>query len=150
MRAINLIVVHCAATKPSMDIGAAEIRAWHTDPKRPGGAWADIGYHYVIRRNGRLEHGRPVEIAGAHAAGYNARSVGICLVGGLDAQGKPADEFEPIQKETMRNVIEWLRERYPKTRIVGHRDLPDVKKACPSFDVARWCRSVGINPEMPT
>jgi N-acetylmuramoyl-L-alanine amidase len=144
MRPINLIVVHCAATRPSQDVGVAEIRAWH---KQRG--WSDIGYHYVIRRSGQLEHGRPLEVVGAHAVGHNARSVGVCLVGGLNEQGQPSDEYAPEQLEVLRNVLEWLREHYPATRIVGHRDLPNVAKACPSFDVAAWCRSVGINPELP-
>ena len=53
-RDINTVVVHCAATKPSMDIGAKEIRRWHVD----GNGWADIGYHYVIRRSGCIDSGR--------------------------------------------------------------------------------------------
>ena len=77
------IVIHCAATKPSMDIGAAEIRKWHTDPPRN---WDDIGYHYVVRRSGTIEKpmlevGRYLEIPGAHVANHNHESIGICLVG---------------------------------------------------------------------
>ena len=73
------IVIHCAATKPSMDIGAAEIRKWHTDPPRN---WDDIGYHYVVRRSGTIEKpmlevGRYLEIPGAHVANHNHESIVI-------------------------------------------------------------------------
>jgi N-acetylmuramoyl-L-alanine amidase len=140
-RRINLIVVHCAATKPDMDIGVAEIREWH----RKNG-WDDVGYHYVIRLSGVLEHGRPIEKVGAHAQGHNARSVGICLVGGLDAKGRPSNTFNRRQMETLRNVVEWLQEQYPGANVLGHRDLPGVKKACPCFDVRSWCVQHGIVP----
>jgi N-acetylmuramoyl-L-alanine amidase len=84
----DLLVVHCAATKASMDIGAKEIRRWHKDR-----GWDDIGYHYVIRRNGDVEIGRPENAVGAHVAGKNSTSVGICLVGGIDDAGKPKANF---------------------------------------------------------
>ena len=90
MRKVNLLVIHCAATKPNMDIGRDEIDSWH---KARG--WSGIGYHYVIRRDGRIESGRPVEQAGAHASGYNANSIGICLVGGINHNGKPEFQSTP-------------------------------------------------------
>lgn len=74
------IVVHCSATTPGMDIGAAEIRDWHVNEN----SWDDIGYHIVIRRDGTIEMGRQEGAQGAHAAGYNHDSFAICLVGGID------------------------------------------------------------------
>ena len=84
MRKINEVIVHCAFTPTDMDIGAAEIKMWHTEAPRN---WSDIGYHYVIRRDGTIETGRPLSISGAHARGHNANSIGICLVGGAKRDG---------------------------------------------------------------
>lgn len=133
MRMINLLVVHCSATRPALDIGAGEIRQWHLDR-----GWSDIGYHYVIRRNGGLETGRPVETAGAHAKGHNAHSAGICLVGGVDAGNDPENNFTSAQFATLRTLLVDLLRQYPQSRICGHRDLPGVRKACPCFDVLQW------------
>lgn len=156
MRNIDLLVVHCSATQASLDVGATEIRKWH---KAQG--WRDIGYHWVIRRNGNIEPGRPEDQAGAHAEGYNANSIGVCLVGGGNAQGRGEDNFEPVQKQSLQVLLGMLRERYPNTQILGHRDLsPDRNrdgvispnewiKECPSFNVRAWCAEVGIDPARP-
>jgi len=150
MREIDLIVVHCSATPPSMDIGAAEIRKWHTDPKPVGRGWSDIGYQSVIRRNGVLEHGRDMRRIGAHVHGYNTNSIGICVVGGINESGDPENNFEPPQMATLRAYLQTLLEIFPNAQLLGHRDLsPDLNhdgvieenewmKACPSFDVREW------------
>ncbi len=145
MRKINLLVVHCSATVPEQNIGIAEIRQWHEQR-----GWNDIGYHYVIRRDGTQETGRPLERAGAHAKGHNAFSIGICLVGGVDAGNHPQNNFTPTQFASLRRLLLHLQQRFPESRICGHRDLPKVRKACPSFDVTSWWtrnRSVPDNGE---
>lgn len=146
-RRTDYIVVHCSATKVSSDIGVDEIRDWHT---RKG--WSDIGYHAVIRRNGVVEFGRHFDQPGAHVAGQNYRSVGICLVGGLDERGKPEDNFSASQKNALRQLIAVLSYAYTGAEILGHRDLsPDLDgdgiisrnewvKDCPCFDVRSWLR----------
>lgn len=134
MRAINQLFVHCSATKPTQDIGAKEIREWHVK----GNGWKDIGYHFVIRRNGVVEDGRPVEQVGAHVAGHNANSIGICLVGGIDAAGKPEANFTPEQWKTMPRLLRILKAQYPKATIHGHNEF--AAKACPSFDVQKWLK----------
>lgn len=126
------LVVHCAATKPTMDIGLREIRQWHRER-----GWLDIGYHFVIRRDGKVETGRPHDVIGAHVEGHNYESLGICMAGGIDAKGKPENNFTPAQFESLRALLDKLKVDYPSAKIVGHRDL-DPKKACPSFDVASW------------
>lgn len=126
------LVVHCAATKPTMDIGLREIRQWHRER-----GWLDIGYHFVIRRDGTVETGRPHDVIGAHVEGHNYESLGICMAGGIDAKGKPENNFTPAQFESLRALLDKLKADYPSAKIVGHRDL-DPKKACPSFDVASW------------
>jgi N-acetyl-anhydromuramyl-L-alanine amidase AmpD len=132
MRAIELIVIHCSATGPEMDIGAEEIRRWH---KRRG--WSDIGYHWVIRRNGDVETGRAEHRQGAHAKDYNRNSIGVCLIGGVDDNQYPEANYTPAQWHALDAVIEDLLDRYPDALICGHRDL-GAPKACPCFDVDQW------------
>lgn len=100
--------------------------------------WSDIGYHNVIRRNGTLEHGRDLAIAGAHAKGYNQFSIGVCLVGGVDIDNNPNDNFTDEQYTTLRGYLDTMLDAFPESEVVGHRDLPNVSKACPSFDVKSW------------
>ena len=135
MRPIDMLLVHCSATGPSADIGVAEIREWH---KARG--WSDIGYHYVIRRNGTPETGRPEATVGAHAAGFNERSIGICLIGGVDADNKSKAEFNYSRRQmaALELMLTDLTRRYPKAKVIGHRDLPHVSKACPCFNVQDW------------
>lgn len=136
MRKINLIVVHCSATRATQDIGAAEIDVWH---KARG--FSGIGYHYVIRRDGEMERGRPDDQVGAHAKGYNANSLGVCLVGGIDVKGKPESNFTDAQFRSLEDLLSTFAERYPLTDVLGHRDLPWVSKSCPCFDVRAWMKS---------
>ena len=128
MRAIDLIVVHCADTPPNMDIGAREIRQWHLDK-----GWNDIGYHYVIRRSGEVEKGRADEVPGAHVYGYNARSLGICLVGGGDG----IVDYTAAQWDSLKALCMRLKQKYPKVNVSGHNDL-DSGKTCPNFNVKAW------------
>lgn len=125
----NMIVVHCAATPPDMDVGAREIDRWH----RARG-WLGIGYHYVVRRDGTLEYGRDPGDIGAHAYGYNKESVGICLIGGVDADMNAEDNFTDAQIETLKEQIEAIQSVYGgDLKVVGHNELSE--KACPSFNV---------------
>ena len=83
VRMIDSIIIHSTATPVGMDVGVEDIRAWHV---RDNG-WRDIGYHWVIRRDGTIEEGRPEIAVGAHVAGYNHNSIGVALVGGVAVTG---------------------------------------------------------------
>ncbi|MDL2267190.1 N-acetylmuramoyl-L-alanine amidase [Desulfovibrio sp. OttesenSCG-928-G15] len=144
MRTINKIIIHCSATKPTMDIGAAEIRKWHTDPKPRGNGWGDIGYHGVIRRNGVLESGRPMNIPGAHCVGQNSHSIGICMVGGINAKGKPESNFTAEQWQALERTVKDLLKKFPTATVHGHNEF--ANKACPSFDVRKWWSGVQSKP----
>lgn len=133
---VEYLAVHCAATKPSQDIGVKDIDRWHRNQ-----GYLKVGYHFVIRRNGQLEQGRPLSERGAHVEGFNHCSVGICLVGGVDEAGKPANNFTPEQLTTLHALLTQLTKAYPQAEVVGHRDFPNVKKACPSFDAKSWWAS---------
>lgn len=134
----DYLVVHCAATKASMDIGVREIRQWHVQK-----GCLDIGYHFVIRRNGTVEDGRPHGVIGAHVEGFNSRSLGICLAGGIDDKGKPQNNFTPEQFNSLRMLLTAQKRTYPQAKIVGHHDL-FAGKACPSFKVSEWLPTVGL------
>jgi|SRR3990172_535620 len=129
----KFIVVHCSATRPSVDIGEDEIRKWHIAK-----AWVDIGYNIVIRRNGVIEIGRPLDYRGAHVEGYNDSSIGICLIGGLDDAGKSAPSFTDAQWESLKLALRFCKRVWPNADILGHRDFPGVAKDCPCFDVEPW------------
>lgn len=104
---------------------------WH----RAQGFTRGIGYHYVVRRDGTIESGRPEEVIGAHCKNHNRHSLGICYEGGLDANGKPADTRTPEQKASLHHLLAELKRSYPNALILGHHDL-DPQKACPCFDAA--------------
>lgn len=142
--ATDWLVVHCSATRPSQDIGAEEIRRYHTAPRPHGNGWDDIGYHIVIRRDGRMEPGRALHLIGAHVAHHNHNSIGICLVGGLDEQGQPAAHFTRPQMAKLELVLTFLAAAFPGSRVRGHRDFPGVRKACPSFDAITWANARGL------
>ena len=128
-RRIDLIVIHCSATRATQRYTVDDCRRDH----RARG-FADIGYHYYITRDGVVHAGRALYQVGAHATGYNQHSIGICYEGGLDIRGRPCDTRTPEQKKTLCKLIERLREDYPEAKVVGHRDLPGVKKDCPCYN----------------
>ena len=133
MRVITLVVVHCSAVRPDQLSSAAQIDTWH----RQRGFHLGIGYHYVVRRNGEIEPGRPEWLTGAHCQNHNAHSIGVCYEGGLDIRGQPADTRTEAQKASLRQLLEDLHRRYPRALIVGHHDLNPLK-ACPCiYNVAR-------------
>ena len=130
-RVINEIIIHCTATPEGRECSVDEIRQWH---KARG--FTDIGYHYVIHLDGRIENGRDVDIAGAHCTGHNANSIGVVYVGGCAKDGKtPKDTRTEAQKSSLANLLIDLRKLYPKATIHGHRDF--ANKACPSFDATK-------------
>ncbi len=136
MREINLIVIHCSATRCNRRFPVEALEACHR------ARFGFIGYHYYVTRDGLLHLTLSEDVKGAHAKGYNAHSIGVCYEGGLDEQGRPADTRTPAQKRTLLALLRSLRADYPEARIVGHRDLPNVKKDCPCFNAQ--CEYQGV------
>ena len=130
MRKITDIILHCSATTEGRDIHADTIRNWH---KQQG--WRDIGYHYVITLSGKIERGRPIEEVGAHCAGHNFNSIGICYIGGIDKQGKAKDTRTPAQTAALHQLVKTLQEEYhiPDSNVHCHNEYS--AKACPSFSI---------------
>lgn len=150
-RDISLIVIHCSATPNGKSLHLANLDAWHAERGFRRGAVARlrfnpslraIGYHLVIGVDGSVRTGRHVDEVGAHAQGHNQNSIGLCLVG--------TDAYTIKQWTALAAEVRTLMTRYPKARLVGHRDLsPDRNgdgvimpnefvKTCPGFDVTAW------------
>lgn len=140
-RQISEINVHCSATRTTWFDGksgpekVAEIKRWHVQEN----GWRDIGYHYIIDRDGKVYKGRPVDQSGAFEPKVNANAVGVCLLGGFGST--PNDQFSlhytAEQDEALRKLIVMLRKMYPAiTKVTGHNDYSP--KACPGFRVGRW------------
>lgn len=128
MRKINKIILHCSATKEGQKFTVKDIDAWH---KQRG--FKGVGYHYVILLDGTVEPGRPESEVGAHTLGQNANSIGICYIGGLDANAKPKDTRTDAQREALIKLVKELKAKYPGATIHGHNEF--ANKACPSFNV---------------
>ena len=118
-RMVDLIVIHCSATKETLRLTPLALDRMHRQRGFNG-----CGYHYYIERDGKINSMRPSEKVGAHARGYNAHSLGICYEGGLDKNGRAADTRTERQKVSLRALVKVLRQLYPTiNRVVGHRDL---------------------------
>ena len=121
-----MLIIHCSAVRPDQQSSVAQIDSWH----RKRGFHLGVGYHYVIRRDGEIEKGRPEWLTGAHCKNHNAHSIGICYEGGLNIRGQPDDTRTEAQKASMRRLLEELHRRYPRAIIIGHHDLNPLKD-CP-------------------
>jgi len=141
MREITHIVMHCTATPATSDIGATDVHRWHLQR-----GWSGIGYHFVIRRNGKMEPGREIEKKGAHVAGFNAKSIGISLAGGVASNGQtPVDNFTEDQLIAGRDLVLDLMATYrvPTGNVMGHNEVirsitQGSPKACPVFSMERF------------
>ena len=128
MRKIDKIIIHCSATPEGRGCTVADIDRWHRER-----GFSEIGYHYVVYLDGSVHEGRDIAKTGAHCKGQNARSIGICYVGGMDAAGKqPKDTRTPQQKAALRALVAQLKQEYPGATVHGHNEF--AAKACPCFD----------------
>lgn len=150
--AMQYLVIHCTATPEGREVSAAEIRRWHTAPVSQGGrGWKQVGYTDMVHLDGRVErlvnNNEDAQVDAWEvtngAAGYNSISRHIVYVGGCDKAGKPKDTRTEAQREALKRYVEDFHARFPQVKIVGHHEL-NPGKACPSFDVEKWLRSIGI------
>lgn len=143
---VREIIVHCSATRPdwykslSLNAKRDEIRRWHTDPPPKGNGWKDIGYHWLIDRDGAVLSGRPETVIGSHVAGHNSGSIGICLIGGHgSSESDPfLRNFTAAQDVTLRQLIAGISARTRITKVSGHNQY--AAKACPGFNVPAWVK----------
>lgn len=150
-KAITAITIHCTATPRGRDVKAATISKWDT------AKFGQVSYHYVIELDGNVVQTLRHDQRGAHVGLNNTGNLGICYVGGVEADAKtPADTRTGPQRESMALLLQALRVQFPRARILGHRDWsPDANgngridrfewiKACPCFDVAELVRDLGL------
>ena len=135
-RTIKELIVHCSATPEGKDYSVDTIRQWHLQR-----GFSDIGYHYVIYRDGSIHIGRDESVIGAHCTGHNTNSIGVCYIGGCASDGKtPKDTRTTEQKQSLVKLLKELKTKYPQASIHGHRDFSS--KACPSFDATKEYSSI--------
>lgn len=135
-RYINEIIVHCSATAEGKDFTVADIKKWHL-----ARGFSDIGYHYVIYRDGSINKGRDESKIGAHCTGHNSHSIGVCYIGGCASDGKtPKDTRTAAQKVALVKLLKELRVKYPNAKIYPHYKF--ANKACPSFNAEEEYKSL--------
>ena len=133
MRPIEKIIIHNSATPEGRDVKTKEIKRWHIEER----GFSDIGYHYIIELDGKAKVGRPLWRVGAHCKGQNRKSIGICYVGGMEADmSKPKNTLNECQEQSLVTLLTMLQNQFKGATIHGHNEFS--KKACPSFDVQEW------------
>lgn len=155
LTSVDALIIHCSATPPTHDWDVVTMDRVHRQR-----GFTCVGYHFIITRDGRIQIGRPEDRMGAHCRdqGYNHRSLGICLVGGLSStpvahvpgspwNGSDAEaNFTVAQMDALDRLIDHLQDKHGDVPVKGHRNVRGVNKACPSFDVDTWLRT----KEVPT
>lgn len=152
MAQLKYLVIHCTATPEGRDVTPDDIRRWHTSPVSAGGrGWKQVGYTDLIRLDGTVErlvnnnedaNVDPWEITNG-AKDYNSISRHIVYAGGCDKSNKPKDTRTAAQERALVAYVKDFHRRFPNVRIIGHNEI--AAKACPSFDVQKWLKSIGIN-----
>lgn len=150
-RELKYLVIHCTATPEGRDVKGIEIRAWHTNPVSKGGrGWKQVGYTDLIRLDGIIERLAennedawvdPWEVTNG-AAGYNSVSRHVVYAGGCDKAMRPKDTRTPAQRMALEKYVKDFHAKHPQVRIIGHNEI--AAKACPSFDVQKWLKEIGI------
>lgn len=145
-RDITEVVVHWTETHTDKNIGSEEINKYHLDLDLDG-----IGYHYVIRRDGSLQRGRPVNIEGQHSPinNHDQRSIGIVFVGGINVpSGTPNPEnflsVQSLTRSQLNTFDHFCRSFYavfPGGQIVGHSEI-DEEEVDPGFEVTNYVENV--------
>jgi N-acetyl-anhydromuramyl-L-alanine amidase AmpD len=137
------IVIHSSNTKPRQKVNKAFIERIH---RLKGRLW--VGYHFILDRKGNIETGRSLDQVGGHAPGFDSQSIGICLAGGMDQEGNPADNFTKDQRENLLTLLTYLHTQFPQAIVVGHRDLPNATISCPQFDVKQFLQESQYVPPL--
>lgn len=144
MNRIDFLCVHCSATDATMNWTVKDIDRLHRSL-----GWKQVGYHYVITRTGEVQKGRPDTTPGAHEPRINKTSIAVCMVGGAPPRNSPEfkkglgeNNYTEAQWSSLEKLIKKLKAEHPAAEVIGHRDVPGVKKACPSFDAKAWWKSV--------
>ena len=128
MRNIKFIAVHCTATAQTATVENIQ-KYW-----REHLGWQMPGYHFIIKANGEIVRLLDIEKVSNGVKGFNSETINISYIGGVDFKNNPKDTRTPEQKANLLKLLREMKTKFPKAIIQGHRDFPNVKKACPSFD----------------
>jgi N-acetylmuramoyl-L-alanine amidase len=128
MRKINFLVVHTTATPQNTKIESIQ-NYWKNVLK-----WKNPGYHYIIESNGNVVNIHNISLVANGVANFNSNAIHISYIGGIDGVGKPVDNRTAAQKKSLLKLLKELKQKFPNAIIQGHRDFPNVKKACPCFN----------------
>lgn len=136
MRKIDYIVIHCTATPQTTTISSI-LNHWKNNL-----GWSRVGYHFIIEANGNVVQLSDIRNVTNGVAGFNRNSIHISYIGGIDSKGKPLDNRTDAQKKSLLQTIKKVRAEVVMLQrffpvIQGHKDFPNVKKACPSFDAKK-------------
>jgi hypothetical protein len=148
---IKYLVVHCTATPEGREVTKADIERWHLSPKPSGRGWSRVGYTDLIQLGGELVNLSPFNqdnIIQNHemtwgAKGINGVSRHVVYAGGCDKNMNPKDSRTIAQKEALEAYVKYMILHHPHIKVAGHYQF--AAKACPSFDVPNWLKSIGIN-----
>ena len=135
----DYVVIHCSKTSETEDIGVSELKAKFIED-----GWSDIGYHYVIRRDGTVEEGRQIDSVGGHLFGWDSVCLGICLVGGVggNKDGEETTNYTYMQLESLIRLLVSIKFKYPKAQIKAPFDFPGIDDGSPYFDVKEWVKTL--------
>ena len=136
MRTIKYIAVHCTATTQKTSISAIQ-SYWKNQL-----GWKMPGYHFIVLPDGTVVQLLPIEEVSNGVKGFNSVLINIAYLGGVDEKNNPLDNRTPQQKATLLELLKKYKKQFPKAIIQGHRDFPNVKKACPSFDAKKEYKNV--------
>ena len=135
-KATDFIVVHHIGGT-NRDVSAAEVHQWHLN-----NGWAGIGYHYLIRKSGVIERGRPRDTVGAHCYGENYHSIGVNVVGDFDG-AVPNDAQMASLSMLLAALCRLYRLQPGDATIFGHRDFNDT--ACPGQNLYDMLPDIRLN-----
>lgn len=135
-RDIKYLAIHCTATPHSTTIDSIK-NYWRNVLK-----WRSPGYHSIIKPDGVVVDLLPIDKISNGVRGYNSQTINISYIGGVDSKNKPIDNRTDAQKESMIELVNKYKNLFPNIIVQGHRDFPNVKKDCPSFDVKSWLKTI--------
>lgn len=138
MRQIKYLVLHCTAGPQHQTTDA--IKAYWVNVL----GWKNPGYHFLINADGTIEQLLPIDQVSNGVAGFNSNSIHISYKGGVDAKGNAIDNRTPAQISAQIQLLKKFKKQFPSAEIKGHNEFPGVTKACPSFSVKKWLKTVDI------
>jgi N-acetylmuramoyl-L-alanine amidase len=134
---IKFLTIHCAATPEGRDVHPETVAGWDI------AKFGQESYHWIVTLDGKAHRRMADQTKGAHVGGANTGNIGVCYIGGMDAQMKaPKDTRTAEQTKALTTLVRTYRDRYPGIVIRGHNEWPGVSKACPSFDVSEWLKTL--------